>query len=96
MKQSAGSSGRVAFTVRLPEDLHRRLRVFVAERGLDLQDAGELAYRRLVEDTASDRLGLAAGETRAAALLFLEFFEGAGVEARGLLLDALRAWRARR
>ena len=31
-------SGRVAFTARVPEDLHRRMRIWCAQQDVDLQD----------------------------------------------------------
>jgi hypothetical protein len=50
----AGSSGRVAFTARVPEDLHRRMRIWCAQQDMDLQDFVTEAVRAYL---TADRSG---------------------------------------
>lgn len=90
-----GTSGRVAFTVRLPEALHQGFKVWCAQTGTDLQDGMTTAIEAFLGEggrrsahPASCPLSAAGSEEIKAARLFLAAWRVADAQARAALLGA--------
>lgn len=85
-----GSSGKVAFTVRLPEALHRQLKIHTAEQSIDLQDAMADAVKLYLSGPrgvhpSSCPLAHVDGETVARVRAWLKAWERTSDLGRGIL-----------
>jgi hypothetical protein len=90
-----GTSGRVAFTVRLPEGLHQAFKVWCAQNGTDLQDGMTAAIEAFLGEggrrsphPASCPLAAAGPEEVKAARHFLAAWRAADAQARAALAGA--------
>lgn len=92
MSRNLGS-GRVAFTARIPEELHTGLRRWCVDNKTDLQDALASAVAAWLNQSPERPLLAVGSDELPAALLFLRFMREASQESRGLALATLDAWR---
>lgn len=93
---TGGTSGRVAFTARIPEELHKALRMACAESGADLQEAVTEALAAYLHGRAGAwPLDGATGQETLSAAQYVEALRASSSDVRWFLLDLVALVRKR-